>query len=77
MGVSKLGSTITVWSLAQVGAYERGSSIDDSVYVQIIEEITHPAYNPDTHEYDFRILKLGGWVRIVQDLSCLYTSDFK
>lgn len=54
--------TINIGSFAQVGAYERKSLKDDSVYVQIVEEISHPEYNPDTHEYDFRLLRLGGWV---------------
>ena len=45
-----------------MGAYERGSYNDGSVHVQIMEEITHPEYNPDTHEYDFRLLRVGGWV---------------
>ena len=56
-------SSLNIGSLAQVGAYERGSSDDDSVYVEIMEEVTHPAYNPDTHEFDFRLLRVGGWVR--------------
>lgn len=58
-----ISSTINIGSFAQVGAYERKSLKDDSVYVQIVEEISHPEYNPDTHEYDFRLLRLGGWVR--------------
>lgn len=45
-----------------MGALERGSSNDGSVYVQIIEEITHPNYDSRTDEYDFRILKLNAWV---------------
>jgi hypothetical protein len=49
-----------------VGAYERGSSDDGSVYVQVVEEMTHPAYNSDTHEYDFRLLRIGGWVSVAR-----------
>jgi hypothetical protein len=55
-------STITIGSLAQVGALKRGSSNDGSVYVQIIEEITHPDYDSRTDEYDFRVFKLNAWV---------------
>jgi hypothetical protein len=58
-----LDSTLNVGNVAQVGAQTRDSSKDGSVRVQIVESLNHPAYNDGTKEYDFRILKLSGWVR--------------
>lgn len=46
-----------------MGAFDQSSSSsDNAVYVKLLEEDTHPMYNPETHEYDFRVLRVGGWV---------------
>ena len=55
-------SALSVGSIAQVGAQTRNSTNDGSVMVQIVDSVTHPDYNDGTKEYDFRILKLSGWV---------------
>ena len=54
--------TIQVGDIAQVGAIRRDSTQDGSVKVRILKTTVHPQYNPLTHEYDFQLLRLGGWV---------------
>jgi hypothetical protein len=48
--------------VVQVGAQTRGSTDDGSVYTAVVEQVPHPDYNRYTQEFDFMILKLGGWV---------------
>jgi hypothetical protein len=46
----------------QVGAVTRNSRDDGSVYAAVIDQEVHPDYNMDTEEFDFLVVKLGGWV---------------
>jgi hypothetical protein len=48
--------------VVQVGAQTRGSTDDGSVYTAVVEQVPHPDYKRNTQEFDFMILKLGGWV---------------
>jgi hypothetical protein len=45
-----------------MGAQTRNSEEDGSDYTAVLEQIPHPDFNDDTEEYDFMVLKLGGWV---------------
>ena len=49
-------------NIAQVGAMKRDSTNDGSIKVRISKTMIHPNYNPLTHENDFQLLHLGGWV---------------
>jgi hypothetical protein len=46
----------------QVGAVTKNSRDDGSVYAAVIDQEVHPDYNMDTEEFDFLVVKLGGWV---------------
>jgi hypothetical protein len=46
----------------QVGAQTRNSEEDGSDYMAVLEQNTHPNNNDRTEEFDFMVLKLGGWV---------------
>jgi hypothetical protein len=46
----------------QVGAETRNSIDDGSVYAAVIDQEPHPDFNTETLEFDFLVVKLGGWV---------------
>ena len=46
----------------QVGATERGSTSDGSIFVHVRSLHEHPDFEDITEEYDYMVLKLDGWV---------------
>ena len=48
---------------ALVGAHVRSSTSDGAQYTTIAERVPHPNYDNRTEEYDFMLLKLGGWMQ--------------
>ncbi|KAG7370858.1 trypsin [Nitzschia inconspicua] len=55
--------SLPVGATVHVGARKRDSTHDGSVKVKVIDALRHPDYNEHSHEYDFRILQLGGWMQ--------------
>jgi hypothetical protein len=47
-----------------VGAFRKGSTLNNAVSVSVVDEAKHPNYNDDTMENDFLILKLAEPVNI-------------
>jgi hypothetical protein len=54
-----------------MGAVERRSATDGSSYVTVSQLVEHPDFEDITEEYDFMVLKLGGWVCFIFHLICL------
>jgi hypothetical protein len=48
--------------LALVGASHLDDTVGGAVYVTVEKRKRHPDYDSDSREYDFLLLKLGGWV---------------
>lgn len=72
--------------IAQIGAQIRGSSTttttddgndDGSFYAAIIDQVVHPEFEDGNNEYDFLIIKLGGWMGGRKDVVPINTNfDF-
>jgi hypothetical protein len=50
--------------VALVGAYEKGSTSGGAVYTTVVQRVEHPDFDKKTKEYDFLVMKLGGWVSL-------------
>jgi hypothetical protein len=50
--------------VALVGAHEKGSTAGGAVYTTVEQRVEHPDFDEETQEYDFLVMKLGGWVSL-------------
>lgn len=61
-----LSKTSSGDDILHVGTTRRDASDDGSVGVTAIERIVHPNFDRATFAYDFVLLRLSGWVSMIQ-----------
>ena len=59
----------------QIGAQTRNSVEDGSFYASVDMQVPHPDFNPDTEEFDYAAVKLGGWVSTVYEINRLLNTN--